>query len=141
MAVHVLNSSTFRLAFPEFRLETDASLQVNFGMATAYFGDVDGLLLEGQGLQSCLELMTAHILKLSQMAANGETIPGPVTSSRIDRISVQFAAPPYKDGWSWWLSQTPYGVQLWALLSMLAGGGLYIGGAPERDAFRTVYGY
>lgn len=140
MTVHVLDANKFRLAFPEFRLTVDARLEVNFGLATAYFGDVDGILLEGAGLQSALDLLTAHLLKLSQMAADGETTPGPVTSAQVDKVKVEFAPPPFKDGWGWWLSQTPYGAQLWALLSMLSGGGFYIGGAPERDAFRTVYG-
>ncbi|MNJ79317.1 hypothetical protein D3C77_772930 [compost metagenome] len=42
--------------------------------------------------------------------------------------------------WSYWLGMTPYGMQLMALLKVCTGGGLYVGGLPERAAFRSVGG-
>lgn len=143
MATHSLDIPAFRLAFPAFADEAaypDARLDVTWGLATGYLGDADGLLLSGNPLQAALQFMTAHLLALATMAEQGTTVPGPVTGSTVDKVAVQFAPPPFKNGWAWWLSQTPYGAQLWALLGMKSAGGFYVGGLPERAAFRRVGG-
>jgi hypothetical protein len=49
-------------------------------------------------------------------------------------------APPAANAWQYWLNTSPYGMQLLALLQAKGVGGLYVGGLPERDAFRKVYG-
>jgi hypothetical protein len=143
MATHSLDPAAFRLAFPAFAdpaVFPDPRLQVNFGMATAYLGDADGCLLRGAGLQAALDYLTAHLLALSVMAADGGGPNAPVTGSTVDKVSVQLAPPPFTDGWEFWLSQTSYGQELWALLSIKSAGGLYVGGSPERSAFRRVGG-
>lgn len=143
MATHSLDIATFRIAFPQFAsaaVYPDPRLDVTWGLATGYLGDADGVLLDGNPLQAALEFMTAHLLALSQMQAEGTMVPGPITGTTIDKVQVQFAPPPFKNGWGWWLSQTPYGAQLWALLQAKAGGGFYAGGNPERAAFRRVGG-
>lgn len=143
MATHSLDPAAFRLAFPAFAdvaAYPDARLNVTFGLATGYLGSADGLLLSGTPLQAALEFLTAHLLALNDMAAQGATVPGPVTGSTVDKVSVQVAPPPFKSGWQWWLSQTPYGAQLWGLLTVKSAGGFYVGGMPERAAFRRVGG-
>ena len=84
--------------------------------------------------------MTAHLLFLNKKIDDGNNATGAVQSATEGSVSVSFTAPPSRDGWEYWLSSTPYGVQLWALLSGLMVGGAYIGGLPERKAVRKVGG-
>ncbi len=142
MAQHVLDPVTFRLLFPAFSSEVvypNGVLDVFWGSAVAYLGDYDGLLLTGAGLQSALNYMSAHLLALTDMINRGQT-PGMVTQATIDKVSVTVAAPPAKSAWAHWLSLTPYGVQLWALLSVTGAGGVYIGGGFPRAGFRQTGG-
>lgn len=143
MAVHALDPEAFRILFPAFADETvfpDIRLNAVWGLATGYMGDVDGPIFSGAPLQYALNLLTAHLLQLQDMLAQGTAASGPVTSAQIDKVRVDMAPPPFKNGWQFWLSQTPYGQQLWALLAANSAGGFYIGGLPERDAFRRVGG-
>lgn len=145
MAEHTLDIATFRLLFPAFANATtfpDAYIQAQWDMATSYLGAADGPLLCGPELQSALYLMTAHLMQLNVLVAAGGSagIGGVLTGATIDKVTVTVAAPPFKSGWSWWLAQTPYGAQLWALLTLKSAGGWYVGGLPERRAFRKVGG-
>lgn len=142
MAQHVLDIAQFRLLFPAFASDTaypDATLETFWAASVAYLGDYDNCLLSGAARQQALYLLMAHLLALGDMATRGQT-PGFVVMSKIDKISVQLAQPPAKNAWSFWLMTTPYGMQLWALLDVQAAGGFYVGGMPERSAFRQVGG-
>lgn len=91
--------------------------------------------------QNMWQLLVAHMLTLwRQVSDNGGIVQGAVTSATIDKVSVSIRAPTTNDGWSFWLSLTPYGLELWALLNRCTAGGLYVGGLPERSAFRSVGG-
>lgn len=145
MAQQTLNIATFRLLFPEFADPAkfpDPYIQAQWNVAVAHMGDMDGWALAGSALNTALMYLTAHLMKINVIlaAGGGAGIAGQVTGATIDKVSVQFAAPPSKSGWQYWLSLTPYGLQLWALLQMKSAGGLYIGGRPERRAFRKVGG-
>lgn len=145
MAEHTLDIATFRLLFPAFADETkfpDPYIQAQWDMATSYLGSVDGCLFGGAELQTALNLMTAHLMQLNVLIAAGGSAGtgGVLTGATIDKVTVTMAPPPFKNGWAWWLEQTPYGAQLWALLTMKSAGGFYAGGLPERRAFRKVYG-
>lgn len=143
MADHVLDPVAFRAMFPQFKSEAIyplTSLNAWWSMAVVNLGDVDNCELHGDTLQLCLNLMTAHLGALFCSMASGKR-GGVLTSASIDKVSVGYASPPFKNGWQFWLSSTPYGAQLWAQLTMLAAGGFYIGGACEQDAFRKVGGY
>lgn len=48
------------------------------------------------------------------------------------------AAAPGTTSYTYWLNSTPYGQQLAALLARCSAGGFYVGGLPERAAFRSV---
>lgn len=142
MAQHVLDIPVFRVLFPAYANATtypDGVLDVFWGSAVAYLGDYDGCLLRGAALQSALNYMTAHLLALNDMIARGQTF-AIVTGSTVDKVSVTREPPPAKSGWQWWLALTPYGLQLWALLSVKSAGGFYVGGRPEQAAFRKVGG-
>lgn len=148
MATHTLDIAKFRATFPAFADETkypDARISAQWDMAVAYLGAADGCLLNGEAKEAALYLLTAHLLYLSDLVAGGAGSStggggGAIIGATVDKVSVQLAPPPFNDGWEWWLGQSPYGAQLWALLRMKSAGGFYVGGLPERDAFRRVYG-
>lgn len=142
MAEHTLDIASFRAQFPAFTNTPDAALQLQWDAAVVYFGAYDGQLLYGDRLQRCLELLTAHLLQINVMLAAGGQTPtvGVLTSATIDKVTVSNMPPPVKSEWGYWLSTTPYGMQLLALLRVASAGGIYVGGRPERAAFRKVGG-
>lgn len=128
----------FRAAFPEFAstvLYPDALIQAQADKAPCFLS-AGGCACDTLQMQ----LMVAHLLTLATRAAAGAQGAGPVTSASIDKVAVTIATPPTSDAYSYWLAITPYGVQLAALLARCAAGGIYIGGLPERAAFRSVGG-
>jgi hypothetical protein len=130
--------AAFRAAFPAFASEVlypDATIQAAADQAACLLSS------NGCGCETLqLQLMVAHLLTLGAREQAGSGATGPVVSATIDKVSVTLAAPPGKDPFTFWLYLTPYGSQLAAMLSRCAAGGLYIGGAPERAAFRSVGG-
>lgn len=66
---------------------------------------------------------------------------GIITNASVDKVSVALKTFDTKDSWVFWLNQTPYGIELLALIKRDNPGGLYIGGVPERSAFMRAGGY
>ena len=138
MAIIEFDVALFREQFPEFASETDypdATLQMYWNMATCYISDEDFGCLKGDCRRDALNMLTAHIARLYSQVSDGSD-PGFVASATIDKVSVSRWTPDYINQWNYWLSQTPYGQMLLALLSATGVGGLYIGGINERSAFR-----
>lgn len=143
MTTITFDIAEFRERFPEFEDDTkypDAVLQKYWDMATCYISDEDYGCLSGTCRNLAIELMTAHLTNIGEGTAIGEA-PVFVNSSTVDKVSVSVTPPPQKDQYEWWLNLTSYGQQLLALLKTKAVGGCYIGGSPERAAFRQVGGY
>ena len=142
MATIVFDVAAFRVAFPAFANDTtypDATLQAYWDAACCYISPCDYGWLHGACRARALNLMTAHLAALSTMIANGQAV-GVGQSATVGAVSVSMVPPPIKSGFQYWLAITPYGIQLWALLSAKAAGGLYVGGLPEKSAFRKVGG-
>lgn len=142
MATIVFDVAAFRVAFPAFANDTtypDATLQAYWDAACCYISPEDYGWLHGACRVRALNLMTAHLAALSTMIANGQAV-GVGQSATVGAVSVSMVPPPIKSGFQYWLAITPYGIQLWALLSAKAAGGLYVGGLPEKSAFRKVGG-
>lgn len=147
MSTITLDIAAFRALFLQFANAAsypDPLITAQWGMATAYvspdtYGD-----MPAQARTYALQLMAAHLLALGTIIANGGTYtgtPGIVTQSKVGDIAVSLAQPPYGTSqWRYWLGLTPYGLQLLALLDAQAAGGFYVGGLPERSAFRKVGG-
>lgn len=145
MAQHTIDLAAFRVHFPAFADATkfsDAYVTATFDAAGSFINPWDSWLVSGSSLQQALNFLTAHLLQLQVAASAGGVSPsvGFVQSASIDKVAVTLAVPPTKSGWDFWLASTPYGLQLWALLKMLTGPGFYVGGRPERAAFRKVGG-
>lgn len=142
MAQHTLDLTAFRAMFPAFADVTkfpDVAIQGWWTMGNQYIYSYDNFLITGDTLQLALNLMTAHLAQSFTMIGSG-TNPGVVTGAAEGSVNVQMMPPPVKSAWQYWLATTPYGTQLWALLSMLTVGGFTIGGLPETSGFRRVYG-
>jgi len=145
--VFTFDPALFRSQFPAFASVTDyptATLQVYYNISGLYISTNDYGYLNGDGRAYALNLMTAHITAINDInaaaAENQSTSVGLVTSASVGDVSVSIQPPPTKSAFDYWLSLTPYGQQLLALLNMIGAGGLYIGGLPERSAFRKVGG-
>jgi hypothetical protein len=142
MAEHTLDVAAFRAQFPTFTSDVkypDAQLLAYFEMAGCYVYPCDWSMLSGNCLQLALELMTAHLAFTNAQVLAGNTAAGTVTGASIDKVSVQLSAPPTTNGWQAWLSTTPFGMQLWALIRTKAKP-FVVGGLPERQGFRRVGG-
>lgn len=119
---------------------SQATLQAFWDSATYYISDVGNFgSLQGDARQYAINLLVAHLVYISQLVASG-TVPYVLGASSIDKVSITAVPPPLKNQWGWWMSISPYGQQLWALLQAKSVGGFYIGGSPTISAFRG-YGY
>jgi len=135
----VFDISAFRSAFPAFASETaypDALITAQSEMGLCY--------INPEGMNCCGELawqlVTAHLLYINAQIAGESSPQGQVSSASVGSVSVSITPPPTKGGFAYWLGMTPYGLQLVALLKKCSVGGAYIGGKPERAAFRSVGG-
>ena len=132
----VFDLSAFRTAYPVFDSVPDATVDAAATSALCLIGQ-DGCDCDVQMWQ----LMVAHLLYIQGQVATGNGNAGAVTSATIDKVSVSFAAPPFgTSAYNFWLFKSPYGGQLLALLDRCSKGGVYVGGLPERSAFRSVGG-
>ncbi|MNH07312.1 hypothetical protein D3C81_678150 [compost metagenome] len=143
MAEVVLDIAKFRQLFPQFADTTkfpDVVIEMYWDQAICMMED---------GCYDCLDdcsctelqlyLLMAHMMALSITVNKGKQT-GLVSSSTVDKVSVTRVTPPATDMFDYWLGQTPYGMQLLAMLQAALVGGFSIGGLPERKAFRKVGG-
>lgn len=136
----LFNEANFRALFPAFADVTAfpaIALQANWTMGTVYIKGGCGWSCDQ--LQVANDLMAAHLTLLSSNIAKG--IPnGVITSATEGTVSIGIAPPPTSSAFGYWLSSTPYGAQLRALLLAVAGVGLYVGGSFERASYRKAGG-
>ena len=139
-----MDIQAFRTQFPAFddpAAFPDEMLQLWDDAASLHLSE--GWMLSGATYDLARKLLTAHLVHLAHgIASSGSvgTSGGAVQSASEGSVSVSFTTPPTKTAWQFWLSSSPYGLQLWAMLTIAGSGGVYIGGLPEREAFRKVGG-
>ncbi len=110
-------------------------LQTYWDIAISYVSDVGNYgSLQGLNRQYALNLMVAHLAYLNGLIAAGQ-VPGLMQNATIDKVTVGLTPPPLKNQFQWWLSLTPYGQSLLALLQVNSVGGFYIGGSPVLSSF------
>lgn len=139
MAALVLSPLLFREMFPEFVASSDALIDLQFGLATGFVSADTYGTMPAPVRANALYLMTAHLMGLRAQIVAGST-PGQIISSKVGDVQIQLQPPPDRGQWRYWLNLTPYGMQLAALLEAQAAGGFYVGGMPERAAFRRIGG-
>ena len=143
MSTPVYTDTAFRLQFPEFA-DTDAypatSLSQWWTMGTSYLAtNQPGWAWSAAQQQLANDLMGAHLAKSFSLITGG-TVPGVTQSASEGSVSVSMVPPPANSAFGYWLATTAYGQQLRALLMVMAGPGLYVGGSPERSGFRKAGG-
>lgn len=153
MASVTLDIPVFRARFTAFSDEVlfpDSLLNGQWVLASnCFFENQTNELLGIECLTELLYLMLAHLLHI-YAALNGiiDGIDGVggdnpqiIKTAVIDDVQVTVETPPFgTDYFTWWISKSPYGEQLFASLSVLTRGGFYIGGSRELDAFRKAGG-
>lgn len=144
---HELDLTAFRARFPAFSNEArypNDYVRSAWDTAALILGDEDNCRLSGDKKQHTLNLMTAHLLETSgsigQVKAGGSQALGAMTSSTVDKITVQRVAPPVRSAWGYWLTSSPYGVQLFAILRLSVAGGFYATGRNELGMLRRAPG-
>lgn len=147
MTTPSFNSANFRLMFPAFADTTafpDAQLSGYWTMGTAYISlNNPGCMWTDAQAQLGNDLMCAHLTQLFVQigtAPNDNGITGVITGATEGSVSASLAPPPTTTGYQYWLSSTPYGQQLRALLEAVGSVGMFVGGSPERAAFRKAGG-
>jgi hypothetical protein len=143
MTTPVYNDTNFRAQFPVFANMTtypEAMLSGYWAMGSAYIStnNVNCVWTSAQA-QLANDLMAAHLAQSFTLINNGVPVVL-VQGSTEGSVTVSVTPPPVKSSFGYWLATTPYGMQLRALLKAVAGVGLYVGGLPERSAFRKVAG-
>lgn len=147
MASHsAINLNAFRGAYPAFSnvmTFPDLMVEAYYQNAGFYINQNDSLCggLSGPIVDFALQLLTCHLLQSSVMIAAGQTNVV-VTASSVADVSVSLMPPPAKTGWEFWLASTPYGLQLWSMLTVQAAGGWSVSVAayPETMALRKAGG-
>lgn len=127
----------FRALFPAFDAVPDATVEAVAEQAECYLP---------RGCEDCLDqlvmLLVAHMLSIRTASGAGGGLA--VASASEGGVSVSLAMPANADARGQWLNITPFGQQYAALAARCGKGkaaaGLFIGGYPEGDAFRRVYG-
>lgn len=121
--------------YPQTLMQNYWNIAINYMSNTGNCGS-----LQGDARQYALNLLVAHLTYLSGLIAAGQ-VPGLVQNATIDKVAVGLTPPPLKNQFQWWLSLTPYGQSLLALLQLNSVGGFYIGGTAPRAGFSGAYGY
>jgi hypothetical protein len=142
----ILNTAAFRAAFPFFddaAKYPDTLLQAYWDAAVFMFPYAVQCNYE-----RALWLLMAHLIQIgnngtayangSQTGVAGST--GIQVSASIDSVSISTAAPPLRSAGQWWYYQTPFGAELYMWIRSQTAGGFIVGGLPERQPFRKVYG-
>ncbi len=135
------DAASFRAQIPAYSNPIDypdAYIESFWDAAVYYVSPVGNYgALQGEARRYALNLMTAHLIYLSQlMSGSSPKIPYILQSSAIDKVQITTVLVPVKNEWSWWLGTSGYGLQLLALLRVKSVGGSYIGGSPQVSAFR-----
>ena len=134
---YIYNDATFRAQFPQLSDMTtypEATLQMYWDQAGGIVQNTTyGFLPQTSG-SAALYLLTAHLAYIGNLLINGQT-PTVTTAAGIDKISVTLLPPPAKDFFQFWLSSSPYGLQLLAILEVAAVGGFYSPGSLGRQGF------
>lgn len=143
MAV-VLDIPAFRAMFPLFANETtypDMLITMYWAQAKCMMDDecYNGCLPTGDCAEIHMYLLLAHFLWLHKNIMRGKQ-GGFISSSSVDKVSVTKVAPPVVDMFDWWMGQSQFGQQLLTMLLIDSVGGFSVGGLPERQGFRKVYG-
>lgn len=136
-----LNIAEFRTSFPLYAVVAsypDSLLNAKYENGKCFVADNDCTMPEACR-EYALQLMLAHLLNLRDRVNAGASTQI-VTSASEGAVSVSLVAPPTESTWSYWISSSPYGIELLSMLTSQSVGGIYVGGSDERRGFRKING-
>ena len=114
MSCITVNPTNFRQLFPAFKKLSDETITMMYCGVPAYISTVAGAIgLDVKLQERGVYLATAHI---AYMAANPDKFRQ-MTSASEGSVSASFATPPTKNIRDYWLSLSPYGMELLYILS------------------------
>lgn len=114
MSYITVNPTNFRQLFPAFKKLSDETITMMYCGVPAYISTVAGAIgLDVKLQERGVYLATAHI---AYMAANPDKFRQ-MTSASEGSVSASFATPPTKSIRDYWLSLSPYGMELLYILS------------------------
>lgn len=124
----------FYTYFPEFNTEEYEAIAVSaLARAQVYVSLSNTGRLTDERRKLAIYLLTAHITTLMYKTQTGEGAVGQVASASVGEVSVSYVQiPTQEDEFEYWLGQTPYGLELLALLNVLSSVPFYYGGSYER---------
>lgn len=124
----------FYIIFPQFNTEDYAPVcSFYFNDTMAWAADNWELNIFKTRLNYAIYLMTAHrsfLNKSAQTAQAGQG--GKVASASVGEVSVTYETIPNLDKLSYWLSLSPYGLELLGLLETLSTVPQFYGGSLEK---------
>lgn len=109
-----IDTTTFRQWFPYFNNTDDKAICAAYAGAGSYIATIPGAIgLDLPTQTRGVYLATAHI---AYMMANPDSFRA-IASASEGSVSSSFALPPTKDLFQYYLSLTPYGLELLAILA------------------------
>lgn len=142
MTTPAYNDANFRAQFPAYADTVKypmATLSGYWTMASQYINIYSTCGWTETQLQLAVDLLTAHLAWSFDKLNSGITTML-VTGATEGTVNISGTPPPAATGWQWWLSTSPYGMQLRALLEIVASVGFYVGGQFPRAGFRNGWG-
>lgn len=132
--VVIVSLAEFYSEYPEFNTEEYKNIcPAAFRQAKTFISIKNGCRLAGEQRKMAIYLLTAHLSVLSHKNQTGQAGQGGlVASAAVGEVNVSYVQIPSMDMWSYWLAQTPYGLELLALLEALTAVPFYVGGSLER---------
>ena len=128
----LVNIEKFKGWFPAFEEVTEVQLNAAYSSAESIISANIGEIVLPENLQERgVYLATAHSLYL-QLNPN-LIAQGVVASATEGSVSASFSRPAYKNWFEYWLSLSPYGLELLALLGQVQPP------MPKRPLFSPYY--
>ena len=126
----------FYTYFPEFNTDDYTTIaSAALARAQVYISLKNWGRLQDDKRVLAVYLLMAHLATLMYKTSTGDTssTSGRVASASVGEVSISYEAlPTSTDDFDYWLSLTPYGLELLALLNTLTAAPFYIGGSYER---------
>ena len=123
--VHV-TAAIFTNDFPEFANTPAADITRYIGRAEVFISTYYASESDGNRIKLMIELLTAHMLTISTTGA------GFMQASTVHDVSITMAVPPFDKRYDYWLSLSPYGLQLQGLINAVTPPFRYYGGTYNR---------
>lgn len=122
------NEEIFISQFPEFQNSDNIELMISRAINYVELNCIDCR----NRVQFVVFLLAAHLLTIQKGIMSGNTSGLIEANAHIDRISVSAMPAPTSSTFEYWLSSTPYGMQLLAFFSLKFSTPQYLGGSFVR---------